>query len=52
MPQDEDKSTLDVRLTGIRDPQDPDGLLTIEDAENPPNPAAYGRPRPEPPAIE
>jgi hypothetical protein len=42
MPRDEDKSTIDVHLTGERDPQDPDGLLTVEDAENPPNPAAYG----------
>jgi hypothetical protein len=42
MPRDEDKSTIGERLTGIRDPQDPDGLLTVEQAENPPDPAAFG----------
>lgn len=42
MPRDEDKSTVGERLTGVRDPQDPDGLLTVEQAENPPDPSAYG----------
>jgi len=35
MPRDEDKSSIDERLTGQRDPKDPDGLLTIDDAERP-----------------
>lgn len=35
MPRDEDKSTIDERLTGQRDPKDPDGLLTIDEAEQP-----------------
>jgi len=52
MPRDEDKSTIDVYLTGERDPQDPDGLLTIDDAENPPNPAVYGKPKTDTPAAE
>jgi hypothetical protein len=42
MPRDEDKSTIGERLTGIRDPKDPDGLLTVEQAENPPDPTAFG----------
>jgi hypothetical protein len=42
MPEDEDKSTVAERLTGRRDPQDPDGLITVEQAENPPDPARYG----------
>jgi hypothetical protein len=42
MPHDEDKSTIGERLTGVRDPKDPDGLLTVEQAENPPDPLAYG----------
>jgi len=40
----EDKSTIDVRLTGIRDPKDPDGLLTVEQDALRPDPARYGRP--------
>lgn len=44
MPRDEDKSTIDVRLTGQRDPKDPDGLLTVDEAENPPSMIAYGHP--------
>jgi hypothetical protein len=35
MPRDEDKSTIDERLTGQRDPKDPDGLFTIDDAAQP-----------------
>jgi hypothetical protein len=42
MPRDEEKSTIGERLTGVRDPKDPDGLLTVEQAENPPDPLAYG----------
>lgn len=42
MPRDEDKSTIGERLTGVRDPKDPDGFLTVEQAENPPDPLAYG----------
>ncbi|MGH1527012.1 hypothetical protein ACRAWC_25195 [Leifsonia sp. L25] len=41
---DEDKSTLDVRLTGVRDPKDPDGLLTVEQDAARPDPARYGTP--------
>jgi hypothetical protein len=26
----------------VRDPQDPDGLMTVEQAENPPDRAAFG----------
>jgi hypothetical protein len=44
MPRDEDKSTIGERLTGVRDPKDPDGLLTVEQAANPPDPLAYGHP--------
>jgi len=42
MPHDEDKSAIGERLTGVSDPQDPDGLLTVEQAENPPDPLAFG----------
>jgi hypothetical protein len=42
MPRDGDKSRIGERLTGVRDPQDPDGLLTDEQAENPPDPLAFG----------
>jgi hypothetical protein len=42
MEHREEKSTIDERLTGVRDPKDPDGLLTVEQAENPPDPAAFG----------
>ncbi|MCU1635021.1 MAG: hypothetical protein JWQ68_260 [Cryobacterium sp.] len=42
MEHREDKSTIDQRLTGVRDPQDPDGLMTVEQAENPPDRAAFG----------
>ncbi|MFP3467450.1 hypothetical protein [Leifsonia sp. SIMBA_070] len=41
---DEDKSTIDERLTGVRDPQDPDGLLTVEEDAHRPDPARYGAP--------
>lgn len=41
---DEDKSTIDVRLTGVRDPKDPDGLLTVEQDAHRPDPARYGAP--------
>jgi hypothetical protein len=30
-PSDRDKSTIGERLTGERDPKDPDGLLTVDD---------------------
>lgn len=46
MPRDEDKSTIGERLTGVRDPKDPDGLLTVEQAENPPDPTVVGIPDP------
>jgi len=46
MPRDEDKSTIGERLTGVRDPKDPDGLLTVQQAENPPDPAVVGIPDP------
>jgi len=39
---DEDKSTMDLRLTGIRDAKDPDGLLTVEQDADRPDPARYG----------
>ena len=41
---DEDKSTIDVRLTGVRDPKDPDGLLTVDQDADRPDPARYGVP--------
>lgn len=39
---DEDKSTIDERLTGVRDPRDPDGLLTVEQDTERPDPSRYG----------
>jgi hypothetical protein len=30
-PRDEDKSSIGERITGERDPKDPDGLLTVDD---------------------
>lgn len=42
MEHREDKSTLDVRLTGVRDPKDPDGLLTVEDDAERPEPVRFG----------
>lgn len=42
MPHDEDKSQIGARLTGVRDPKDPDGLLTVDEAGTPPDPLAYG----------
>jgi len=41
---DEDKSTIDERLTGVRDPRDPDGLLTVEQDAERPDPARFGLP--------
>ena len=41
---DEGKSTMDERLTGERDPKDPDGLLTIEEDAERPDPARFGAP--------
>lgn len=41
---DEDKSIIDVRLTGVRDPKDPDGLLTVEQYAERPDPTRYGAP--------
>jgi hypothetical protein len=38
----EGKSTIDERLTGVRDPKDPDGLLTVEEDAEQPDPARYG----------
>ncbi|WP_440708967.1 hypothetical protein [Herbiconiux sp. YIM B11900] len=32
MTSDDDKAKLGERLTGHHDPQDPDGLLTVDDA--------------------
>lgn len=40
----EDKSTVAERLTGVRDPKDPDGLLTVEQDADRPDPARYGMP--------
>ncbi|WP_368496209.1 hypothetical protein [Herbiconiux sp. A18JL235] len=31
MARDDDKAQLGARLTGERDPRDPDGLLTLDD---------------------
>ena len=42
MEHHEDKSTIDERLTGVRDPRDPDGLLTVEQDADRPDPARYG----------
>jgi hypothetical protein len=42
MEHHEDKSTIDVRLTGVRDPKDPDGLLTVEQDAERPDPARFG----------
>ena len=47
MPRDEDKSTIGERLTGVQDPKDPDGLLTVEQAQNPPDPRIVGIPHPD-----
>ena len=33
-----------MRLTGVRDPKDPDGLLTVEDDARRPDPARFGAP--------
>jgi hypothetical protein len=44
MGDQEDKSTIDVRLTGQRDPKDPDGLLTVEQDAERPDPSRYGAP--------
>lgn len=41
---DERKSTMDERLTGVRDPKDPDGLLTVEQDAHRPDPSRYGEP--------
>ena len=41
---DDEKSTMDERLTGVRDPKDPDGLLTVEQDAHRPDPARYGEP--------
>ncbi|MDN4613947.1 hypothetical protein P5G50_05715 [Leifsonia sp. F6_8S_P_1B] len=40
----EDKSTVAERLTGVRDPKDPDGLLTVEQDADRPDPSRYGTP--------
>jgi hypothetical protein len=42
MEHHEDKSTIDVRLTGVRDPKDPDGLLTVEQDAERPDPTRFG----------
>ena len=42
MGHHEDKSTIDERLTGVRDPKDPDGLLTIDQDAVHPDPSRYG----------
>lgn len=36
------KSTMAERLTGVRDPRDPDGLLTVEQDADRPDPTAFG----------
>ncbi len=41
---DERKSTIGERLTGVRDPKDPDGLLTVEQDADRPDPSRYGTP--------
>jgi hypothetical protein len=41
---DEDTSTIDVRLTGVRDPREPDGLLTVEQDADRPDPSRFGVP--------
>ncbi|MGO4533807.1 hypothetical protein [Leifsonia sp. 2MCAF36] len=41
---DGDKSTIGERLTGTRDPKDPDGLLTVEDDAERPDPVRFGSP--------
>jgi hypothetical protein len=38
----EQKSTMAERLTGVHDPQDPDGLLTVEQDADRPDPSAFG----------
>jgi hypothetical protein len=30
MPRDEDKAKVGERITGVHDPKDPDGLITLE----------------------
>jgi hypothetical protein len=42
VPSDRDKSTIGERLTGVQDPKDPDGLLTVDQAAAPPSRTAYG----------
>jgi hypothetical protein len=42
MSSEEEKSAIGERLTGAPDPRDPDGLLTVEQAANPPSRTAYG----------
>lgn len=39
---DDRKSTMAERLTGVRDPRDPDGLLTVEQDADRPDPTAFG----------
>lgn len=38
------KSTMAERLTGVSDPRDPDGPLTVEQDADRPDPAAFGHP--------
>jgi hypothetical protein len=42
MGHHEDKSTIDERLTGVRDQRDPDGLLTVEQDAVRPDPSRFG----------
>jgi hypothetical protein len=42
MPHDEDKSSIDERLTGVRDPKDPDGLLTVDGPQSVHDAMTYG----------
>jgi hypothetical protein len=42
MDHDEKKSTMDERLTGVRDPKDPDGTLTVDQDTDRPDPSRYG----------
>jgi hypothetical protein len=38
------RSNLAERLTGVHDPRDPDGLLTVEQDADHPDPPAFGHP--------
>lgn len=46
------RSTLAERLTGVHDPRDPDGLLTVEQDADHPDPSAFGHPETDTPERE